>query len=544
MPVNADGDTVDGYDIVVGGGFADGGPDRPRALEGCAAEDAPARSRPSARLPGAPAGPDESFQAFTERHDTEARSRRPVADGARRWKAADEHAAPRAARVLIPENAPFSPSSAPGSTASSPALLARPARPRAGARPKGAVRPPARAAADARRQRRRAPWHDPAMPLTERMTLAEGRPSPPRLMAAMAQQDCGQCGYTCADYANALFAQGGGAPEPLRARRQGNGAHAEGARGGAHRQRGEVRQRAEAPTAAAPLRRATRRRLRRRGRSPRDTRSRRPSCPRRRLNGAGSEKETLHVEFDLSAQRPRPTWPAIPSASSPVTPPRSSTRVIAPDRRARERADRRGSTPARPPAHGRRSGRPPTPCSCCSPTSTAATPARARLGRWPTGEDADGDAANLDVLAALHKFRHGAARAEAFIEALDPAAAAALLDLVLAQADPGRVSLTVDAVRYTLDDRLRLGVASTFFADRVRAGDRVRPTSSRPTASRCPTDPTTCRSSWSAPAPASRRSAPFSRSAWRRGARARNWLFFGHQRRGRDFFYERRARRP
>ena len=26
-------------------------------------------------------------------------------------------------------------------------------------------------------------------------------------MAAMAQQDCGQCGYNCNDYANALFAK-------------------------------------------------------------------------------------------------------------------------------------------------------------------------------------------------------------------------------------------------------------------------------------------------------------------------------------------------
>ncbi len=50
-----------------------------------------------------------------------------------------------------------------------------------------------------------APWHDPAMALGERMQLAEGRPLPRRLMAAMAQQDCGQCGYNCRDYANALF---------------------------------------------------------------------------------------------------------------------------------------------------------------------------------------------------------------------------------------------------------------------------------------------------------------------------------------------------
>ncbi|HEX3972557.1 MAG TPA: (Fe-S)-binding protein, partial [Stellaceae bacterium] len=48
------------------------------------------------------------------------------------------------------------------------------------------------------------PWHDMAMPLDERMKLAEGRPLPQRLMAAMAQQDCGQCGYLCKTYAEAI----------------------------------------------------------------------------------------------------------------------------------------------------------------------------------------------------------------------------------------------------------------------------------------------------------------------------------------------------
>ena len=50
-----------------------------------------------------------------------------------------------------------------------------------------------------------APWHDPAMPLAERMKLAEGRPLRRRMMAAMAQQDCGQCGYNCQDYSDAIF---------------------------------------------------------------------------------------------------------------------------------------------------------------------------------------------------------------------------------------------------------------------------------------------------------------------------------------------------
>ena len=48
------------------------------------------------------------------------------------------------------------------------------------------------------------PWHDPALDLAERLALAEGKPKPRRLMAAMAQLDCGQCGYVCQSYAEAL----------------------------------------------------------------------------------------------------------------------------------------------------------------------------------------------------------------------------------------------------------------------------------------------------------------------------------------------------
>ena len=50
-----------------------------------------------------------------------------------------------------------------------------------------------------------APWHDPAMSLPDRMKLAEGRSVRARLMAAMGQQDCGQCGYNCRDYSSAIF---------------------------------------------------------------------------------------------------------------------------------------------------------------------------------------------------------------------------------------------------------------------------------------------------------------------------------------------------
>src|ERR1700736_1407963 len=49
-----------------------------------------------------------------------------------------------------------------------------------------------------------APWHDQTIPIADRMKLAEGRPLRRRMMAAMAQQDCGQCGYNCNDYSDAI----------------------------------------------------------------------------------------------------------------------------------------------------------------------------------------------------------------------------------------------------------------------------------------------------------------------------------------------------
>jgi sulfite reductase (NADPH) flavoprotein alpha-component len=48
------------------------------------------------------------------------------------------------------------------------------------------------------------PWHDPALTLTERLQLAEGKPPARKLMAAMAQLDCGACGYICQTYSEAI----------------------------------------------------------------------------------------------------------------------------------------------------------------------------------------------------------------------------------------------------------------------------------------------------------------------------------------------------
>src|SRR5271157_1174361 len=96
---------------------------------------------------------------------------------------------------LIPDNAPFSPAQRAWLNGFLAGLYGGAAA--TGAASTGMSETPAPEPEDF-------PWHDPAMELDERMTLAEGRPLDQKLMAAMGQLDCGQCGYLCQSYAEAL----------------------------------------------------------------------------------------------------------------------------------------------------------------------------------------------------------------------------------------------------------------------------------------------------------------------------------------------------
>ena len=78
------------------------------------------------------------------------------------------------------------------------------------------------------------------------------------------------------------------------------------------------------------------------------------------------------------------------------------------------------------------------------------------------------------MLAAIEKFPGIRPDPEAFIEALDPLQPRLYSISSSPKADPGRVALTVDAVRYDIGGRERLGVASTFLADARRAGHGVK----------------------------------------------------------------------
>ena len=58
--------------------------------------------------------------------------------------------------------------------------------------------------ADTAKPTEEAPWHNPEMPLAQRMELAKGKTLKDKLFAAMAQTDCTACGWDCEGYAEAL----------------------------------------------------------------------------------------------------------------------------------------------------------------------------------------------------------------------------------------------------------------------------------------------------------------------------------------------------
>jgi sulfite reductase (NADPH) flavoprotein alpha-component len=153
------------------------------------------------------------------------------------------------------------------------------------------------------------------------------------------------------------------------------------------------------------------------------------------------------------------------------------------------------------------------------------------------GGDPDGDAETLDVLAAIEKFSGVRPDPEAFIEALEPLQPRLYSISSSPRANPGRISTTVDAVRYDIDGRTRLGVASTYLTERVNLGDPLKIYIQKAHAFGLPADP-------SVPiimvGPGTG-IAPFRAFLHERmavKAPGRNWLFFGHQRSNCDFFYE------
>ncbi|MGC2221870.1 MAG: sulfite reductase subunit alpha, partial [Methylocella sp.] len=162
---------------------------------------------------------------------------------------------------------------------------------------------------------------------------------------------------------------------------------------------------------------------------------------------------------------------------------------------------------------------------------------RAKAKALAKGEDPDGDAATLDVLAAVEKFAKLRPDPEAFVEALEPLQPRLFSIASSYKAGPGRASLTIDHVRYAIGGRERLGVASTFAGTALRPGDKVKAYIQRAHDFALPANadtPIIMVGPGTGVAPF----RAFLQERMATKAKGPAWLFFGHQRRATDFFYE------
>lgn len=417
---------------------------------------------------------------------------------------------------ILPETAPFSAEQRQwlnGFFAGLLALDKAAAKPLTGDQAASLLSPPA--------EEEPAPWHDPSMAIADRMALAEGEPLKRRMFAAMAQQNCGQCGYLCETYSTAiaegkeprlnLCAPGGkDTLRMLKVLAEEMGAPAA----------------VVEPVAAAPVTAV-------RGRA-RENPATAHFLGRRLLNKAGSEKATHHIDIDLSDSG----LDYVVGDSLGVFPkndPRLVDAVIGligarPDASVHDRSLRDVLIDARS-----LGAAPDSLFQLISYVSGGVT--RQKAKQLASGDDPDGDLDRLDVLGALHKFNGIRIGAEAFVEALDELQPRLYSISSSYRARPGQVSLTVDSVRYTVGQRPRWGVASTYLGERIQPGEPLRVYVQRAHGFALPADPSTP-IIMVGPGTGVAPFRAFLQERVATGAPGRNWLFFGHQRRDCDFFYE------
>jgi sulfite reductase (NADPH) flavoprotein alpha-component len=372
-----------------------------------------------------------------------------------------------------------------------------------------------------------APWHDQTMLLPDRMKLAEGKPVRRKMMAAMAQQDCGQCGYNCEDYSNlvatkkeqrlnlcvpggketarmlkSLYEELGKSPAPPATK-------------------AVIEQIAASEPAASSA-------------PTRDNPTTGTFLSRRRLNKQGSEKETFHIEIDLKDSDLDYTV----GDSFGIFPTNDPALV--------EAVLKALNAPADFPIGGRTLREALTDGVSLSPAPDmlfqlysylTGGERRRKAKALGAGEDPDGDAATLDVLAAIEKFPGIRPDPEAFIEALDPLQPRLYSISSSPKTHEGRVSLTIDTVRYQIGKRHRLGVASTFLGQRVPTGAPLKVYVQKAHAFGLPADPQTP-IIMVGPGTGVAPFRAFLHERMATKAKGRNWLFFGHQRSATDFFYE------
>ena len=374
------------------------------------------------------------------------------------------------------------------------------------------------------------PWHDPNLSIVERLDLAEGKPIERRLMAAMAQLDCGACGYVCKTYSEAIA--GGseknltlcspGGKNTAKAIKQllkdGGGSNGNGAAKAATNGRA-----ANGHAAAGSTYHRNNPFLAKLKSS-------------HNLNKSGSAKHTAHVVLDLAGSGLIYT---VGDALGvyPTNPPELVDAILA---TVRLNPDFLVTAP-----NGQEvSLRDVLRRQYC--LRSAPEELMELLAQQAADESeraavsaalADESYEDFDVLDALGLAPSARPSEAEFLETLPPLAPRLYSIASSLQAHPEEVHLTVGRVSYEMNGRKRLGVASTMFSDRVETGDAVGVfiyTASDFTVPADPAAPMIMVGPGTGVAPF----RAFLQERQASGAKGMNWLFFGDQSAATDFLYE------
>jgi sulfite reductase (NADPH) flavoprotein alpha-component len=368
------------------------------------------------------------------------------------------------------------------------------------------------------------PWHDMTLPIEERARLAEGRPLADRLMAAMAQQDCGQCGYLCRSYAEAISA---GAEKSLRRCIPGGKATA--------RLLKELME--DAPAAAPAVASAQ---------APvpvaHTISSSSPMAARlenvAQLNGAGSDKDTRHVVFDVAATGlsyevgdslgvHAENCPETVSAILDLLKARGEDDYDCPDGTRRSLREALSVVCD----IGRPSDAAIEVLASRAPEAGESSRLQALAEGYPGAEPEGADL--LDLLIAFPSARPPV---QELLSALDPLQPR-LYSIASSPKEVGSAAhLTVSAVRWQKRGRLRKGIASVFLAERAMPGAMVSVFVQSARDFRLPADgtlPIVMIGPGTGVAPF----RAFLQERRALGVKGRNWLFFGDRHRSSDFLY-------
>jgi len=382
------------------------------------------------------------------------------------------------------------------------------------------------------------PWHDSSMDMDERMQTAEERPKAHKLMAAMAQLDCGACGYMCDTYAFAI-ADGEekdltlcspGGRETARmlkkiVREEPDAPAAAGASASkppAAESQAETKPDADESAGPAPVGRSN------------PIRARIDSI--HNLNGEGSAKYTVHAEIDLShtdltyrvgdSLGVYPTnCPELVEQILRILRAHGTEHVVAPNGIEAQLRDALMST----------ANLTDLTDETVELVAQSATE-KEQIKRIRGLLDDDDQLDQLDVLDLLQMASTALIDVKAFSQSLAKLQPRLYSIASSPQAHPGKVHLTIAEVTYELLGRMRKGVASTMFARRLDPGDTV------PVYVHSAADFTVPKDA-SAPmimiGPGTG-IAPFRAFLEERqatGAKGKNWLFFGDQHEATDFLY-------